>query len=112
MASDVAGDTRSIGALIRALADEDCDVRQGAASALGATGDYRAVKALVELLEEDDEEDVREEVVWSLGRIRNAKAIQLLRQAASDKSAHVRRAAAEALASIGAEEALTNQLSQ
>jgi len=174
MASDVTGDVRSISALVRALGDEDCYVRQEAASALGAMGDHRAVKALVELFEEDDdedvraeaacalgeignaravesliralldsgkdvraeaawalgrirdiravepliqalkdeEEDVREEVVWSLGRIRNARAIELLNQAAGDKSAHVRRVAAEALANIGAEGALTNQLGQ
>ena len=38
MVSDIAGDIRSVGALVRALGDEDCYVRQEAASALGAMG--------------------------------------------------------------------------
>ena len=67
----------------------------------------RAVEPLIQALK-DEEEDVREEVVWALGRIRNAKAIELLKQATSDKSIHVRKAAAEALANIGAKVAVMN----
>ena len=100
MVSDVAGDIRSVGALVRALCDEDCYVRQEAASALGAMGDPRAVEALIELLEEDDDEDVREEVAWALGKIGDARAVEPLIRALFDTDKDVREEAAWALGRI------------
>mgnify|MGYP001034754512 CR=1 FL=1 len=64
--------------------------------------------ALYDALTTSDDATLRAEAAWALGRIRNGKAIELLKQATNDRSVHVRKAAAEALANIGAKGALVN----
>jgi HEAT repeat protein len=91
--------------LVQALGDEDADVRQGAASALGQIGPEaaQAVPALIEALGDQDE-DVRERAASALGQI-GAEAVAALIEALGDEDADVRQGAALALGQIGAEAA-------
>ena len=61
-------DRAAVPALIRALGDEQANVREQAAWALGKIADGRAVKALGDALQ-DEEADVREQAAWALGRV-------------------------------------------
>jgi HEAT repeat protein len=82
--------------LIRALDDNDTDVRLLAIERLSASGQTGA-EALVRLLN-DDHAGIRREAAWSLGLI-GADAWPPLKEALQDRSPRVRAAAALALSS-------------
>ncbi|MEX2738191.1 MAG: HEAT repeat domain-containing protein, partial [Candidatus Wukongarchaeota archaeon] len=54
-----------IKSLIKALKDEDAEIRREAAYNLGEMKDKRAVDPLIEALKDEDS-SVREEAVWAL----------------------------------------------
>ena len=64
MSLSTIGDVKAVDPLIEALKDENSDVRERAAFALGELGDKRAYKYLVELLN-DDNVKVREIAFFS-----------------------------------------------
>ncbi|HDS44882.1 MAG TPA: HEAT repeat domain-containing protein [Methanomicrobia archaeon] len=83
--------------LIRALTNDRWDVRRKAAWALGNIGDPRAVAPLLHALK-DDCGDVREQVAWALGALRDLTALEPLIHALSDPDSSVRHQAARSLA--------------
>jgi HEAT repeat protein len=85
--------------LSAALKDEEWDVRQAAARALGKIKDPRAVKPLIAALK-DEKWDVRQAAAEALGEI-GAPAVEPLIATLKDKDSDVRQAAAEALGKIG-----------
>ena len=85
--------------LISALKDEDSDVREAAAKALGKIKDPRAVEPLISALKDEDS-DVREAAAKALGEIKDPRAVEPLISALKDVNWRVRDAAAEALGEI------------
>ena len=61
--------------LTSALEDTDAQVRQGAAAALGETGDARSVPSLVHLLRNDADGGVRAEAAFRLGKVGDRDAL-------------------------------------
>lgn len=102
-----------IDALRAALLDAEPDVRAEAARAIGRIGSP-AVPALPDLIRCVDDGDplVREQVVIAIGRLvpDAPEAPAALRRAVADRVDYVRRAAAAALASIGAPPAVDPEL--
>ncbi|MCX7840301.1 MAG: HEAT repeat domain-containing protein, partial [Anaerolineae bacterium] len=86
--------------LIAALRDEDANVRERAAYALGEIGDVRAVEPLLVALR-DENADVRGRAADALGRIGDVRAVEPLLVALRDESRLVRASAADALGKIG-----------
>jgi HEAT repeat protein len=101
----------SYDALLRALGDEDADVRQRAIAALGEVGDRRAVPALMDRLAHDPTASVRTEAAYRLGLLGDVRALSILKSAREeDPSGSVRRwaqQAIEALSSPAAPESKT-----
>jgi HEAT repeat protein len=87
--------------LKKALHDADWFVRRGAAEALGATRDAKAVPGLLIALKDDDS-DVRWVAARALGAIADASAVPALVEALHDRDFLVTEAAAWALWQIGA----------
>jgi len=58
----------AVDALIEALRDEDTDVREQVAWALGMIRDERAIDAL-KAAAKDEDADVREQATWALGML-------------------------------------------
>lgn len=78
--------------LINALRDPDVRVRQGAAAALGETGNPGGVPHLRSLLRTDGAASVRAEAAFRLGKIgENLVLAELSRAAEADPDARVRR---------------------
>jgi len=90
----------SIEQLIEALGDEDSNVREKTAMALGQIGDARAVEPLIEVLWDKDI-SVRWCAAAALGIIGDSRAIEPLIKALGDKNDIVRKNAANALGIIG-----------
>ncbi len=88
--------------LIRALADEDPDVRIVAAHALRRLGDARAVEPLIAVLKDEDK-DVRFFAAWELGALGDARAVEPLAELLGDESLRVRKAARGAIDRIRAQ---------
>ena len=104
LAADAPPDAR--GELVAALRDRARLVRRHAAEALGKLGDAAAGPALVEALEDDEEDPAcREAAATALGRIGDERAIPHLACQAHGPSASLGRAAANALAAIGTHDA-------
>lgn len=70
----------SVEILIEYLRDEDWVVREAAADLLGKIGDIRAVKPLMERLQEDKDTGVKELAAKALGLIGDARPVDLLVQ--------------------------------
>ena len=85
--------------LILALEDEDYNVREGAAKALGEKKDPRAIEALISAFT-DEYSEVGDEASYSLGRIGDP-AIEPLIIAIKDEESRIRGLAAQALGEIG-----------
>mgnify|MGYP003424959210 CR=1 FL=1 len=81
------------------LKDENADVREQAAFALGQIRDRAAVEALVIAIK-DPSPDVREQVAFALGQLRDPRAIDALTTALKDANADVRQKAAFALGQL------------
>jgi HEAT repeat protein len=89
--------------LIAALLDEDenSNVRQAAAEALGYIQDPRAVEPLVAaLLDENENNNVRSTASWALGKIKDPRAVEPLTSALEDGNEYVRKYASWALHEI------------
>jgi hypothetical protein len=82
--------------LLDALDDEDRRVRVAACKALGEIGDAIAVPALLDILNHENDDDIRWAATGALGEIGEA-AIPGLLDALHDDNWKVRRSAAEAL---------------
>ncbi len=105
------GDKRAVEPLIELLSNspsavEDMYSRQwqilsAAATALGKIGSQQAVKPLIELLEEEKNQIVRKSIVFTLGQIREPRAIPILVKALSDPYYSVRYPAKDALVKFG-----------
>jgi HEAT repeat protein len=89
--------------LIAALLDEDenNNVRQVAAEALGYIQDPRAAEPLIAaLLDEDENNNVRSTAAWALGKIKDPRAVESLISALKDGNEDVRKYASWALYEI------------
>ncbi len=97
---------KNIKGLIRALRyEDDSDVRESAAVALGEIGDARAVEPLVESLRDEFIVPVRSTFAAALGEIGGARAIEVLTSILHDDADDdVRKAAAKALVKSDAPE--------
>ncbi len=91
---------KDVEGLIKALKDEEIEVRATAAEALGEIGDARAVESLVQYLS-DKQLDIGEEAAEALGKIGDVRAVEPLIQALSFEDSSTRAFAAEALGEIG-----------
>lgn len=90
-------------------------VRCSAARALGFKGNAAAARRLMAIVEDEEEEGrVRESAVVSLGKIGDARAVDVIAQALLQDDASLAREAAQALGKIGSQKAapaLTKALS-
>jgi len=75
----------AVGMLIKALQDEDANVRRLAASALGKIGNDAVVPDLIECLD-DDKPQVRQYAIKALGTLADTRAIEPLRCVANDEA--------------------------
>ncbi|NYZ77816.1 HEAT repeat domain-containing protein, partial [Candidatus Micrarchaeota archaeon] len=101
-AAEVLGERRHESAvpfLIRALKDENGNMRERAAEALGKIKHENAVKPLIQALK-DEHWGVRERAAKALGEIKHESAIEPLTQALKDENWGARKKAAEALFKI------------
>jgi len=99
------GGARVVPYVINALNDDDSDVREEAARALGKIavrgGDVgSAVSVLIDAFKDKDS-DVKGSAAWALGEISSAGAVPVLIQALKDKNSRVRYEAADALEKMG-----------
>lgn len=102
------GDTHAVPVLLAALTDEQPDVRQGAALALGSLADRRAVAPLIDILQADTKARVRQVAAHALRWFGDTAAIDPLVRALQDRDEDVavRGEAAESLGEVGARQAL------
>ena len=99
-------DTTKLFAMIRALGDEEPEVRETAIYILGEMEDPRAIDALSRILINDPEPEIRAKAAWALGEIEDARAVPALTRAVTDESAEVRKNAVWALGELESEDAL------
>lgn len=99
---------RAVKSLATVLETEKCPaLKWHAARGLGKfPGSERAVAVLMEIFPDEDEPQVREGIILSLGELRDRRSVALLSSLLRDKSFAVRHAAAQALGAIGASDAL------
>lgn len=91
----------TLGELVRALEDDDRDVRLRAVEALpAAAGPDEAARALVELLTKESDPSVRLAAVRSLAAIGTDESLEGLLSALTDEEDQVRREAVDALGRI------------
>ena len=91
---------KDVEGIIKALGDEDKDVRMDAAGALGKIGDKRAVDPLTAALEKDEDCDVRASAALALGIVGEGERVvvdPLIAALKKDKHWGVRASAAIAL---------------
>jgi hypothetical protein len=93
------------GQILKRFHDKDIVKRWEAFRAAGSLTGDRVVTALLETLAGTDQWSDREEIVRSLGRIGDRRAIPQVRAAVGDPEINVRWAAAQALGLLGAREA-------
>ncbi|KAF0182105.1 MAG: HEAT repeat-containing protein [Nitrospirae bacterium] len=99
---------RAVKSLAVVLEIEQCPaLKWHAARALGNfAGSEPALASLLKAFPDEDEPQVREGIVMSLGELRDSRAVGLLSSLLGDKSFAVRHAAIQALGNIGSSEAL------
>ncbi|HSW64910.1 MAG TPA: HEAT repeat domain-containing protein [Dissulfurispiraceae bacterium] len=99
---------RAVKSLAVVLEIEQCPaLKWHAARALGNfAGSEPALASLLRTFPDEDEPQVREGIVMSLGELRDGRAVALLSALLRDKSFAVRHAAMQALGKIGSPEAL------
>ncbi|MHA1116554.1 MAG: HEAT repeat domain-containing protein [Candidatus Heimdallarchaeaceae archaeon] len=93
-------DEELILSLVKALHDQDPDVRAAIVEILGIIGDQQAVEPLIKLLKDDDS-FVRRSVAELLGNLGDSRAVKPLIPLLKDEFDHVRLYVAEALGKIG-----------
>jgi cyclophilin family peptidyl-prolyl cis-trans isomerase/HEAT repeat protein len=98
-----AEDTRDFNDDLRALLRHtDAGVRAAAALSAGRIGDERAVAPLIELLQKDPDDAVRQMAAFALGETESPNAAAALIQTASDSKSAAQARAVEALGKIAA----------
>ncbi|HEX2913277.1 MAG TPA: HEAT repeat domain-containing protein [Chloroflexia bacterium] len=97
------GNSKAVEPLLTLLKGRDKLVRRNAAIALGHFDDPRVIKRLLEVVENDQEDPVRNDAIEALGRIGAKEAIGTLTQVIqSDQSRfYLKTTAIEALGNIG-----------
>ena len=95
----------SVDYLIKALADEDYQIRKDCVKALGLIGDKRAVEPLIETLEDLDSA-VRINSAKALGLIGDKRAVEPLIETLEDYDYFLSRKSAKALGLIGDKRAI------
>ena len=101
----VAAPTDKLGALIKALKDDDHVTRAKAAIALGKLGSYPAVEPLIEALQ-DDFSGLRGAAADALGKIGDPRAVEPLISLLQDPEQKVRVLTVRALGQLGDNRAL------
>ncbi len=101
VALSMLGSHEAVPALAGGLEHKDDWVRWEAVNGLGRVHDERTVKLLGERVLDDPVTRVRQEAALSLGRMRDAGAVQFLEKALQDREMQVRWRAAMALGQIG-----------
>ena len=94
---ELPNETWDVESLIEALNSCDTGKRLWAAMSLGEVGDNRAVTPLIGVLEEDENEDLRQFAAFSLGKIEDERAIIPLIKALNDGAKDVGISSAKAL---------------
>jgi len=94
--ASVAGDPKTIEALIGALNDSDADVRQMVVHTLSRMRDPRIVTALLPLLK-DSNADVRQQAAFALARSGDARAVTAVAGMIDDPSPDIRQQAVHLL---------------
>ncbi|MFA5579712.1 MAG: HEAT repeat domain-containing protein [Methanothrix sp.] len=105
------GNAEAVNPLIYALGDDEWKVRRKAAWALGEIGDPRAIEPLSYLSVKDSDSDVRNEAKKALkkrvfGDTGDAREVNSIIVALTDKDSNVRLRAAQALGEMGNAEAV------
>ena len=103
---EAAVDTTKLFAMIRALNDEEPEVRKTAIYILGEMEDPRAIDALGKILTSDPLAELRSRAAWALGEIEDERAIPALMKAVEDENGEVRKNVVWALGQIESEDAL------
>ena len=103
---EIEGTDTVIELLSKSLKEGDVAVRKRLISALGYTGDARAVPVLVEVLHDEDSY-VREAVVNALGEIGDSQAVSVLVEVMNDENSDVRAAVVTAFSEIGGAQAVS-----
>jgi len=93
-------DRGAINLLIEALADEDNEVRAGAAIALAHRGDPRAIRPLAEAALRERELEVAQEITSALATFDESQTVTALRSALDDHDVKIRQAAASTLRKV------------
>jgi bilin biosynthesis protein len=95
-------DPRAIRPLVKALEDEDGELRLAAVQALMNLESIRAAEALIDrLTDRNESSQTRQYAAMALGKIRTTRAIHSLRICTQDDDGHVADAAVKALEKIG-----------
>jgi len=100
------------GDLVRTLRHGEPEARQQAAYALGQIGSERAVRPLVEALQEDGSEQVRATAVSALEEIESERGVELLLRSLRSGAPEGQWHAAEALGQLGRREEVRERLEQ
>jgi HEAT repeat protein len=95
-------DTRLIAPFMEALNDPDSTVRANVVGGLGTNRAHQATDALIAILQNDDNEIVRERAVTALAQIGDERVLEPLMDAVDDASAFVRNRAIYVLGASGA----------
>jgi HEAT repeat protein len=98
-------------ALVGALKSPNERVRRTAVDALGDMKYIDGVDGLIDLLEHDENGDVRRAAATALGKIGDSKAVRPLLQAIKDKDVYVRSAAEQSLKQFGTEVTRSSSIS-
>lgn len=95
-------DVLAVGPLVVSLSDKNAFVRAHAARALGVNGPAasQAVPALVKLLDEDAEAEVKRETATALGLIGDPAALPALERASQDNDPYLSQAARDSIRMI------------
>ncbi|KAF5065579.1 HEAT repeat [anaerobic digester metagenome] len=88
--------------LVNNLLDDDPDIRMESVKTLGMSGNPRAAKYLVKLINDDDNE-IKLEVLKYLGKLKNLETLESLIKTLTHDETSMRWAAEEALANFGSD---------
>jgi HEAT repeat protein len=93
----------NVAAIAGLIGDEDANVRQSTAAALGTMRVTDAIDSLIFLASDENEPsaDVRKAAVWSLGQLRDSSAVDAIEDAKHDPNPFVRDAARIAGLNLG-----------
>lgn len=98
-------DKRAVEPLMKALQDEDSDVRRKAAETLGIIGDTRSTDALIKALY-DVEASVRGNAIMALEKLRTPAVVPSLLALLKDESSSIRKTVVETLGNFGDKRAI------